>query len=192
MSRVSTTNRPRYIVRFLILDRDGVINQESEEFIKSPAEWIPIPGSLEAIARANQLGYRVVVISNQSGLARGYFDIGQLNEIHASMLSEVVRFGGRIEAIFFCPHGPDDDCACRKPRPGLLLDLAQRLNIDWDTTILIGDRETDMLAATAVGARKILVKTGRGKSAINAVKSLPDVTICADLASAVDQLETIQ
>ncbi len=192
MSRVSTTNRPRYIVRFLILDRDGVINKESEEFIKSPAEWIPIPGSLEAIARANQLGYRVVVISNQSGLARGLFDIGQLNKIHAFMLSEVVRFGGRIEAIFFCPHGPDDDCACRKPRPGLLLDLAQRLNIDWDTTIVIGDRDTDMLAANAVGARKILVKTGRGKNAINSVKALPDISICDDLAAAVDQLEAIQ
>ncbi len=108
------------------------------------------------------------------------------------MLSEVVRFGGRIEAIFFCPHGPDDDCACRKPRPGLLLDLAQRLNIDWDTTVVIGDRETDMLAANAVGARKILVKTGRGKNAINAVKSLPDISICDDLAAAVDQLEAIQ
>ncbi len=179
-------------MRFLILDRDGVINKESEEFIKSPEEWIPIPGSLEAIARANQLGYRVVVTSNQSGLARGLFDIGQLNKIHASMLSEVARFGGRIEAIFFCPHGPDDNCACRKPRPGLLLDLAQRLNIDWDTTIVIGDRETDMLAANAVGARKILVKTGRGKNEINSIKSLPDISICDDLAAAVDQLETIQ
>ncbi len=179
-------------MRLLILDRDGVINQESEEFIKSPAEWIPIPGSLAAIARANQLGYRVVVTSNQSGLARGLFDIGQLNKIHACMLDEVARFGGRIEAIFFCPHGPDDDCACRKPRPGLLLELAQRLNIDWNSTIVIGDRETDMLAATAVGARKILVRTGRGETELESVKTLPDVSVCDDLAAAVDHLEAVK
>jgi D-glycero-D-manno-heptose 1,7-bisphosphate phosphatase len=179
-------------VRLLILDRDGVINKESTEFIKSPAEWIPIPGSLQAIARANQLGYRVVVISNQSGLARGLFDVGQLNKIHATMLSEVARFGGRIEAIFFCPHGPDDNCECRKPRPGLLLDLAQRLDIDWKTTIVIGDRETDMLAANAVGANKILVKTGHGESAIKLVESLPNISICDDLADAVDQIKSIR
>jgi D-glycero-D-manno-heptose 1,7-bisphosphate phosphatase len=179
-------------VRLLILDRDGVINQDSEEFIKSPEEWIPIPGSLAAIARANQLGYRVVVISNQSGLARGLFDLGLLNKIHARMLGEVARFGGRIEAIFFCPHGPDDGCACRKPRPGLLLDLGRRLNVDWKSAILIGDRESDMLAANSVGAQKMLVKTGHGEQAIESTKTLPDISVYNDLASAVDQLSTIQ
>ena len=95
-------------MRLLILDRDGVINQDSAEFIKSPQEWIPIPGSLQAIAQANQLGFRVVVVSNQSGLTRGLFDIGQLNKIHSTMLNQVMQYGGRIDAVFFCPHGPDD------------------------------------------------------------------------------------
>ena len=179
-------------MRLLILDRDGVINQDSDEFIKSPEEWIPIPGSLPAIARANQLGYRVVVTSNQSGLARGLFDLGQLNKIHAHMLSEVARFGGRIEAVFFCPHGPHDGCACRKPLPGLLLDLGTRLNVDWKSAIVVGDRESDMLAANAVGAQKILVKTGHGKQALEKTKTIPSITVCNDLASAVDQLATIQ
>lgn len=175
-------------MRFLILDRDGVINHDSPEFIKSPQEWIPIPGSLQAISQANQLGFRVVVISNQSGLARGLFDIGQLNQIHATMLSEVARFGGRIDAIFFCPHGPDDGCNCRKPKPGLLLDLAQRSKVDWHSTFVVGDRRSDMLAADAVGAQKILVKTGHGKEAIEATQDLSDIIVCDDLAGAVDEL----
>ena len=175
-------------MRLLILDRDGVINEDSAQFIKSPEEWIPIPGSLEAIARANQLGFRVVVISNQSGLARGLFDIGQLNKIHAHMLGEITRFGGRIEAVFFCPHGPDDDCECRKPRPGLLADLGRRLNIDLGAAVLIGDRETDMAAAEAVGARKILVKTGHGQKALESIGDVSAITVCNDLADAVDRL----
>lgn len=175
-------------MRLLILDRDGVINQDSAEFIKSPQEWIPLPGSLQAIAQANQLGFRVVVISNQSGLARGLFDIGQLNQIHSTMLKEVMRFGGRIDAVFFCPHGPDDGCSCRKPLPGLLLDLARHSKVDWSSTCIVGDRESDMLAADAVGAQKILVRTGRGAQAIESIKDLSDIIVCDDLASAVDVL----
>ena len=178
-------------MRFLILDRDGVINHDSPEFIKSPQEWIPIPGSLRAISRANLLGFRVVVISNQSGLARGLLDIGQLNQIHATMLSEVARFGGRIDAVFFCPHGPDDGCNCRKPRPGLLLDLAQRAKIDWASTVVVGDRQSDMLAADAVGAQKILVKTGHGLETIEATQDLSNTIVCDDLASAVDELSKL-
>ncbi len=168
-----------------------MINHDSPEFIKSPQEWIPIPGSLQAISRANQLGFRVVVISNQSGLARGLFDIGQLNQIHSTMLSEVAHFGGRIDAIFFCPHGPDDGCNCRKPKPGLLLDLAQRSKVDWSSTFVVGDRRTDMLAADAVGARKILVKTGHGMEAVGATKDLSDIIVCDDLASAVDEISML-
>jgi D-glycero-D-manno-heptose 1,7-bisphosphate phosphatase len=178
-------------VRLLILDRDGVINQESAEFVKSPDEWVPIPGSLEAVARANKLGYRVVVISNQSGLARGLFDIGQLNKIHARMLGEIARFGGRIEAVFFCPHGPDEGCECRKPGAGLLVDLGGRLEVNLQSAILIGDRETDMVAADAVGARKILVRTGHGQEAAKSINDLNEVTVCKDLADAIDHLSTI-
>lgn len=175
-------------MRLLILDRDGVINRDSAAFIKSPEEWIPIPGSLKAIAHANQLGFRVVVISNQSGVARGLFDIGQLNKIHAHMLDEIARFGGRVEAVFFCPHGPDDDCECRKPRPGLLLDVGRRLGIDLKSAILVGDRETDMAAASAVGAKKILVKTGHGREALDSMNDLSGITVCDDLAGAVESL----
>jgi D-glycero-D-manno-heptose 1,7-bisphosphate phosphatase len=175
-------------VRLLILDRDGVINHDSDAFIKSPEEWIPIPGSLEAIAHANRLGYRVVVISNQSGLARGVFDIGQLNKIHAHMLDEIARCGGWVEAVFFCPHGPHDGCACRKPRPGLLIDLGRRLGVDLKSAFLVGDRETDMAAAGAVGAGKILVKTGHGRKAFESIGDLSDITVCNDLAGAVERL----
>lgn len=175
-------------MRLLILDRDGVINKDSARFIKSPAEWIPLPGSLEAIARANQLGFTVVVISNQSGLARGLFDIGVLNKIHARMHEELARFGGHIEAVFFCPHSPDDDCSCRKPRPGLLLDLARRLNADLKTSTFIGDRESDMVAAETVGARKVLVKSGRGAETADRLDGSSDITIRDDLADAVEWL----
>jgi D-glycero-D-manno-heptose 1,7-bisphosphate phosphatase len=186
-SRVSTTIDA---VRLLILDRDGVINHDSETFIKSPEEWIPIPGSLEAIARASRSGYHVVVISNQSGLARGLFDIGQLNRIHARMVGEIERVGGTIGAIFFCPHGPDDGCECRKPRAGLLIDLGRRLGVDLKNATVVGDRESDMAAANAVGAHKIIVRTGHGMRAITAMDDLSDITVCDDLAAAVDQLET--
>lgn len=175
-------------MRLLILDRDGVINKDSARFIKSPAEWIPLPGSLEAIARANRLGFTVVVISNQSGLARGLFDIGVLNKIHTRMHGELARFGGHIEAVFFCPHSPDDDCSCRKPRPGLLLDLGRRLNTDLKTSTFIGDRESDMVAAEAVGARRILVKRGRGAETADRLDGGSDITIRDDLADAVEWL----
>lgn len=178
-------------MRLLILDRDGVINHDSDEFIKSPQEWIPIPGSLEAIAHANQLGYHVVVISNQSGLARGLFNIGGLNSIHAHMLGEIARFGGRVEAVFFCPHGPTDDCNCRKPKPGLFIELGRRLNVDLRRAILIGDRQSDMAAAGAVGARKILVRTGHGESTLRSMKDLSSITVCNDLADAVSQLPAL-
>lgn len=175
-------------MRLLILDRDGVINHEAQAFVKAPLEWRPIAGSLEAVARANQLGYHVVVVSNQSGLARGLFDIGQLNKIHAHMLQEIARYGGKVEAIFFCPHGPDDGCECRKPRPGLLLDLGRRLGVDLKSAVLVGDRESDMAAAAAVGAERILVKTGHGQATLESMKELSGITVCSDLSAAVGHL----
>ena len=147
-------------MRTLLLDRDGVINQDSRDYIRSPAHWHALPGALEAMARAQRAGYRLIVISNQSGLARGLFSMQELNAINQRLCDELARFGGRVEAFFFCPHSPRDDCACRKPRAGLLLALRERLGIDLARTPFIGDRLSDARAARAVGARPILVRSG--------------------------------
>jgi len=172
----------------LILDRDGVINEDSDAFIKSPEEWIPIAGSVEAIAQANSKGYRVVVTTNQSGLARGLFDISTLNRIHARMLAQVARCSGRIDAVFFCPHGPADECNCRKPKTGLLRDIGRRLGVDLKSAICIGDRATDVAAATAVGANAILVRTGHGSRTIAGPLDLSGVPVFENLAAAIAHL----
>jgi D-glycero-D-manno-heptose 1,7-bisphosphate phosphatase len=127
--------------KLVILDRDGVINEDSDDFIKSPDEWQPIPGSLEAITRLNQANYRVVIATNQSGLARGLFTPDDLNQIHQKMLHQLENVGGIIDAIFFCPHAPNQDCKCRKPRPGLFYDLANRLSISLTNVPVVGDLE---------------------------------------------------
>jgi len=150
-------------VKLVILDRDGVINHDSAAYIKSPEEWKPIPGSLEAIALLNQAGCHVVVATNQSGIARGLFDMSTLNAIHAEMHRAVALAGGRIDAVFFCPHAADSNCECRKPKPGLLLEIAERLNVDMAGVPLAGDSLRDMEAAAAVGARPMLVLTGKGR-----------------------------
>ncbi len=147
-------------MRTLLLDRDGVINQDSRDYIRSPSHWRALPGALEAMARAQRAGFRLVVISNQSGLARGLFGIRELNAIHQRLCDELARFGGRVEAFFFCPHLPSENCNCRKPRAGLLLSLGERLGIDLARTTFIGDRVSDARAARAVGARPMLVRTG--------------------------------
>ncbi|MCP5277546.1 MAG: D-glycero-beta-D-manno-heptose 1,7-bisphosphate 7-phosphatase [Thiobacillus sp.] len=149
-------------MKCVILDRDGVINFDSDQFIKNPDEWKPIPGSLEAIARLNQAGFRVVVASNQSGVGRGLFDMATLNAIHAKMHKLAVLAGGRIDAIFFCPHAADAKCACRKPRTGLFLEIGSRLHIDLKGVFAVGDALRDVEVALAVGARPILVRTGKG------------------------------
>ncbi|WP_347988128.1 D-glycero-beta-D-manno-heptose 1,7-bisphosphate 7-phosphatase [Methylomonas sp. AM2-LC] len=147
---------------YVILDRDGVINIDSDDFIKSPQEWLPIPGSLEAIALLNQHGYRVVVITNQSGVARGLYDLATLDAIHAYMHQLVIAAGGHIEAIYFCPHGPDSHCNCRKPKPGLFKTFAEEKNIDLTQVFSVGDSLRDLEASWAVSAQPILVKTGKG------------------------------
>jgi D-glycero-D-manno-heptose 1,7-bisphosphate phosphatase len=179
-------------VRLLILDRDGVINEESDHFVKSPAEWKPIPGSLDAIASAYQFGFTIIVVSNQSGLSRGLFDIDQLNKIHTQMLSDVAKLGGRIEAVFFCPHGPEDRCRCRKPKPGLLLDVGNRLNANLNQATFIGDRASDIEAGQSVGAKFILVETGRGAETKSSFASDPELLIHTDLAAAVKWLVRVQ
>ena len=148
--------------KLVILDRDGTINQDSDDFIKSPEEWIPLPGALEAIARLNHAGWQVVVASNQSGLGRGLFDMATLNAMHAKMNKHLSAVGGRIDAVFFCPHGPEDKCQCRKPLPGLFEQIGERLGMDLKGTHVVGDSLRDLLAGVAVGSTPHLVHTGKG------------------------------
>jgi len=170
-------------MKLVILDRDGTINHDSDQYIKSPAEWKPIPGSLEAIARLTQGGWRVVVATNQSGIARGLFDMTTLNAIHGEMHRAVVQAGGRIDAIFFCPHAADSNCECRKPKPGLLREIASRFGVELDDVPMIGDSLRDLEAAAAAGAQAYLVLTGNGRKARD-TGGLPQGTaIFADLAA---------
>jgi len=177
--------------RPVVLDRDGVINQDSDDYIKTPEEWIPIPGSLEAIAKLNHTGYRIIVATNQSGLGRGYFGIDAINAIHCRMRRELSVFGAQIEAIFLCPHAPEANCHCRKPFPGLLEDIAKRLRIDMTGIPVIGDSFRDIQAAVAVGAAPSLVLTGKGQSTVREyTDSLVDIPIHKDLSTAVNALLT--
>ncbi len=173
---------------YLILDRDGVINQDSDDYIKRPEEWIPVPGSLKAIARANRAGFRVIVVTNQSGLARGYFDINKLNAIHKKMHQKLARLGGKIEAVFFCPHAPDDGCDCRKPKPGMLNEIRERLNISLDKVWFVGDTFSDVQAARSAGTVPVLVRTGKGEKTLASDNDLTDVQIFSDLASCIETL----
>ena len=175
-------------MKLVILDRDGVINYDSDDYIKSPEEWMPIPGSLEAIARLHRDGYSVVVASNQSGIARGLFDMDTLNRIHGKMLDAVRNKGGEIEAIFFCPHGPDDKCRCRKPSPGLFEDIAQRLKTNLAGVYAVGDSHRDLVAARAVTALPVLLRTGKGQRTLDAGVDLQGIPVFEDLATFVDSL----
>ncbi|MEA3274012.1 MAG: D-glycero-beta-D-manno-heptose 1,7-bisphosphate 7-phosphatase [Pseudomonadota bacterium] len=176
-------------MNLIVLDRDGVINQDSDAHIKTVEEWVPIPGSLEAIARLNHAGYRVVVATNQSGLARGLFTIDALNAIHRKMRRALGQVGGQIEAVFFCPHKPSDDCLCRKPRPGLLEDIGQRLQVDMTGVPVVGDSLRDIQAALAVGSAPFLVLTGKGRlTARNNPTEIEQIPTFADLSAAVDAL----
>lgn len=152
--------------RLIILDRDGVINFESMAYIKSPDEWVPLPHSLNAIARLHQAGFKIAVASNQSGIARGYFDQATLDAITNKMLFEVEKAGGKLDAVFYCRHKPDDECNCRKPKTGLLQNIAEQFQISLEGVPFIGDSWRDWQAALTVGARPLLVKTGFGEETI--------------------------
>lgn len=179
-------------MKLIILDRDGVINEDSDAFIKSPDEWIPIPGSLEAIGKLSQAGWRVVIASNQSGVARGLFSMESLGAIHTRMRQAAAEAGGRIDAIFFCPHGPQDGCACRKPLPGMLHDIARRLDIHLTGIPMVGDSLRDLQAAAAAGCTPWLVLTGKGRATwetAGASGELPAGTeVRDDLAAVADSL----
>lgn len=171
-------------MKLVVLDRDGVINADSEHYVKSPEEWQPIAGSLEAIARFTQAGIHVVVATNQSGIGRGLFDMTTLNAVHDKMHKAVNQLGGRIDAVFFCPHAQDKGCTCRKPRPGMLLEIGARFNVALAGVPAIGDSLRDLQAASAAGAIPILVLTGKGKRT-KELGGLPAGTeIYQDLAAA--------
>lgn len=172
-------------MKLVILDRDGVINFDSAQYIKNPAEWKPIPGSLEAIARLNHAGYKVVVATNQSGIGRGLFDMDTLNAIHEKMHEALATAGGHVDAIFYCPHPADSDCDCRKPKPGLFKQIAACLNTKLAFVPTIGDSLRDLEAAAAVGCQPMLVLTGKGEKTKD--EAIPKNTLTfADLAAAVD------
>jgi D-glycero-D-manno-heptose 1,7-bisphosphate phosphatase len=173
-------------VKLAILDRDGVINYDSDDFIKKPDEWIALPGSLEAIARLSRANWRVVIASNQSGIARGLFSMGMLNAIHAKLRRELAGLGGNIDAIFVCPHGPDGHCTCRKPGPGMFLDIARRYDIDLKNVPAVGDSLRDLQAAAATGCAPWLVLTGKGRHALDQGGLPPGTQVKRDLAEVVD------
>lgn len=176
------------MVKLVILDRDGVINFDSPSFIKTPDEWRPIPGSLEAIARLNQAGFRVAVATNQSGLGRGLIDMATLNAIHDKMHRALVQAGGRVDALFFCPHSAESKCSCRKPAPGMLEEIARRFNADLNGVPSIGDSLRDLQASAAAGARPMLVLTGKGRQTLD-LGDLPEGTpVFPDLAAVAAKL----
>ena len=175
-------------MKLVILDRDGVINYDSVHFIKSAAEWKPLPGSLEAIARLNQAGYKVVVATNQSGVGRGLFDMDTLNAIHEKMHRAVQAVGGRIDAVFYCPHAVDSKCDCRKPKPGMFNRIGACFNADMSESYAVGDSLRDLQAAVAAGSRPILVLTGKGQTTRDDDDLPTDTLIVADLAAAVDHI----
>ena len=179
-------------MKLVILDRDGVINQDSANFIKSPNEWIPIPGSLEAIALLNQSGFRVAIATNQSGVSRGLFDMATLNSIHDKMHRELAAVGGRIDAVFYCPHSADDNCDCRKPKTGMIKEIAKRFSVELERVYAVGDALRDIQAFANAGCQAILVRTGKGEETL-ANGNLPaDIIVCADLSEAVQTIISVQ
>ena len=174
----------------IILDRDGVINEDSDDYIKSPEEWVAIPGSAEAIARLGKAGYRVVVATNQSGVGRGYYDLDTLGAIHDKMCAAVEGAGGHIDGIFFCPHGPDEGCECRKPRPGLIDQIMESFDTDVAGCVIVGDSARDLECGVQRGCRPVLVRTGKGERTLakGLSPSLGEVPVFDDLAAVVEAL----
>jgi len=176
---------------YIILDRDGVINFDSAEYIKSPEEWQAIPGSLDAIAQLNRAGFHVLVATNQSGIARGFYDLATLDLIHEKMMRELASVGAYVDEIFFCPHHPDENCPCRKPKPGLLMQMAAKFPIHFSETFFIGDSFKDILTARAVGCMPILVHTGNGELVMQRHPEVADIPNFRDLAEAVEYVLSV-
>jgi D-glycero-D-manno-heptose 1,7-bisphosphate phosphatase len=177
-------------MKLVVLDRDGVINYDSVHFIKSTNEWIPIPGSLEAIALLNQNGFRVAIATNQSGISRGLFDMVTLNAIHDKMHKALGQVGGRVDAMFYCPHSADQHCACRKPKPGMMEEIGKRFGVDMKGVPMVGDALRDLQAGAVLGMQAMLVRTGKGEETL-AAGNLPEGSLVfADLAQAVQHIIT--
>jgi D-glycero-D-manno-heptose 1,7-bisphosphate phosphatase len=168
--------------KLIVLDRDGVINYDSDQFIKSPDEWRPIPGSLEAISRLNHAGFRVVVATNQSGLGRGLFDMATLIAINDKMHKALAHLGGRIDALFYCPHTADSACECRKPKPGMFTEIGNRFGVDMTGVPCVGDSVRDLQAAAAIEAQPILVLSGKGEKTLRDGVFPANTIIFPDLA----------
>ena len=171
---------------FIILDRDGVINYDSDEYIKSPDEWLPIPGSLQAIAQLNRAGFHVLIATNQSGVARGLYDLEMLDTIHEKLMRELAAVGGHVDEIFFCPHHPDEKCACRKPKPGLIYRMQEKYKMDLADTFFIGDSLVDVQAAKQAGCQPLFVLTGKPNRPLIDINELVNVPTFENLAAAVD------
>ncbi len=169
----------------IILDRDGVINYDSDYYIKSPDEWLPIPGSLTAIAQLNRAGFRVVIATNQSGVARGLYDLEMLSQIHEKLIRELTSVGGYIEEIFFCPHHPAENCECRKPKLGMFKQIQAKYKVDLRDTFFIGDTFTDMQAAKEIPCKPILILSEKGQQALAMHPELASIPHFPDLAEAV-------
>lgn len=174
--------------KILILDRDGVINQDSPAFVKSAAEWIPLPGSIEALAKLYQAGWTLAIATNQSGIARGLFTQADLDAQHAKMLALLKAAGGAVHHIAWCPHGPDSNCTCRKPKTGLLQQISQALKLDLNQAIMVGDSLRDLQAGQAMGCKAVLVLTGKGQATLEAGVGLKNVQVVADLAELAELL----
>jgi D-glycero-D-manno-heptose 1,7-bisphosphate phosphatase len=179
---------PMRAAKLVILDRDGVINRDSDQYIKSPDEWRPLPGALEAIARMNHAGFRVVIATNQSGVGRGMFEMATLNAIHEKMHRALALASGHVDAIFFCPHTADAQCECRKPKIGMFKEIGVRFGIDLAGVPCIGDSLRDLIAAEAVGAQPILVLTGKGEKTLRDGGFPANTVIFPDLAFAASAL----
>jgi D-glycero-D-manno-heptose 1,7-bisphosphate phosphatase len=174
--------------KLAILDRDGVINKPSVAYVKSVEEWRPLPGSIDAIARLTKAGIKVAIATNQSAIARGLFDVGELNAMHRKMHQAVELAGGRIDAIFFCPHHPLANCECRKPKSGMVLDLLSRFKIQARDAFMVGDNERDIVAAQGAGVKPYLVLTGQGLGNREALKKKLAVEMHENLAALVEHL----
>ena len=172
-----------HTMKIVILDRNGTINVHREDFVKSEVEWTPLPGALEAVARLNHAGWLVAIASNQSGLGRGLFDMASLNAMHAKMHKMLAAVGGRVDAVFFCPHAPDEGCNCRKPKPGMLKIIAEHYNVSLTHLWFVGDSLGDLEAAKAVDSQPVLVKTGKGEKTL--AKILPVGTLIFDDLAAI-------
>ena len=175
-------------MKLIILDRDGVINQDSDNFIKSVDEFIPLPGSLEAITKLKKAGYTIAVATNQSGIARGLYNLDTLNQMHDKLATLLREIGGKVDYIAYCPHGPDDNCDCRKPKPGMYKDIANHFSTSLEDVPVIGDSLRDLQAAQSVNAKPYLVKTGKGERTIAKGEGLDGVPVYDDLAAVVNEL----